>query len=100
MATQAQKEAAAYRILMEWMAKAEAVQAAFQEAGIPLPTPLRRFNGDTVESERPAPPAEFVIPPLPYPPKPPQFQQGWIFVHVNALLITNLSLGLLRANEG
>jgi hypothetical protein len=95
---QAQKESRAYDAFDEFRRKAEEVVNGFREAGIPLPPSLKRYLGESLEGVSPATP-QIVLPPLPWPNKPPGYVDGWVFVSVHDLLITNLILGILRASS-
>jgi hypothetical protein len=85
--------AIALRSLGDLWEKVQEVDLCFREAGLPRPEEIARFFGEAETEDK------FDLPPLPMPPKPPEYVDGWVFVAASEVTPSHLIFGILRGSR-
>jgi len=87
-------ESKAIASLTALMEQAATCRSLFEAAGMALPDPLRRMLGDEAITKVPA--QGVIVPPPPSPPRPPAWENDWIWLPISSLTPTTLVCALLR----
>jgi hypothetical protein len=89
------KEVVAFEAFTKWLNAGRECRALFESARLPLPDPLSRFLGEETPA-RTAVETKVVVPPPETPPRPAEWQEGWIWVPAREATVATLVRAILR----
>ncbi|XYI02922.1 hypothetical protein ACMHYB_25480 [Sorangium sp. So ce1128] len=94
------KEMAAVQSLTRLLQAADECRRAHDAAGMKYPEPLRRMLGEEEEPRAGDNGRQrIIVPAPPRPPAPPEADDDWIWVEIDDMKATNLTLGVLRGAQ-